>query len=151
MAGRPTFGERVDVAERRRKAIEMRRGGAEWADIGRELGYGGKSEKAQAAAASTDVRRALKHLVEEPAEEMKAEEVSRLNAMLVGLWPAARRGNVAAVDRVLRIMERRARYFPLEVPRTFEGKLTGELDAEISALVAELADGNVSAGADHPG
>jgi hypothetical protein len=34
-------------------------------------------------------------------------ELARLDAMLLGLWGRARKGDVAAVDRVLRIGERR--------------------------------------------
>lgn len=36
-------------------------------------------------------------------------EIARLDTMLFGLWPQARRGNVESVDRVLAISERRDR------------------------------------------
>lgn len=59
------------------------------------------------------------------AAELRAEEVSRLDAMLAGLWPDARRGHLGAVDRVLRLMERRARLLGLDAP---EKKALGGLE-----------------------
>lgn len=50
------------------------------------------------------------------ADLLRAEELSRLNRMLEGLWSSARKGDVHAVDRVLKISERRAKLLGLDAP-----------------------------------
>jgi hypothetical protein len=63
------------------------------------------------------VQRALAARSVAPAHaEVIAVELARLDALLSGLWPKARRGDVQAVDRVLKIDERRAELRAL-VPR----------------------------------
>lgn len=63
------------------------------------------------------VRQALEDAVlhghEAPGEAL-ALELQRLDALQAALWNEAASGNVAAVDRVLRIMERRARLLNLD-------------------------------------
>jgi hypothetical protein len=54
--------------------------------------------------------------IDTDASELKAEELSRLDGMLRGLWPDARKGSHGAVDRVLKIMERRAKLLGLDAP-----------------------------------
>ena len=46
--------------------------------------------------------------------------MARLDGMLEKLWPKARRGEVAAVDRVLKISERRAKLLGIEAPVRIE-------------------------------
>lgn len=99
---------KVDVRQRRAQALELRRAGIKYTEIARRLGY-----KSRAAAAQ-DITRALDQIVREPGEAVLAQELDRLDAMLAGLWPDARRGEPAAVDRVLRIMDRRAKYLGLD-------------------------------------
>ena len=43
-------------------------------------------------------------------------ENSRLEVMINGLWDSARKGNHAAIDLILKIMERRAKLFGLDAP-----------------------------------
>lgn len=54
--------------------------------------------------------------VSSEASELRAEEVSRLDGMLGGIWVDARKGNLSAIDRVLKIMERRAKLLGLDAP-----------------------------------
>lgn len=98
----------VDIARRRAQALELRRAGVSWQDIANRLGYKSRS------AACQDVRRAMEDIVRVPAQQHIAEEVDRLDAMLQGLWPSARKGGVQSIDRVLKIMDRRARYLGLD-------------------------------------
>jgi hypothetical protein len=44
-------------------------------------------------------------------------ELMRLERLHAAVWPQAIRGDVNAVDRVLRIMERRARLLGLDAPK----------------------------------
>jgi hypothetical protein len=51
----PTLVQRIHIAQRRTRAIELRQAGRTWAQIAAELGYAGKG------AACQDVQRALDH------------------------------------------------------------------------------------------
>lgn len=89
--------------ERRAKALELHLAGATYDAIAQAVGYASRSGAHKA------VQEALKDLGSPPVgTEVLQSELARLDAMLTGLWPKARRGDVAAVDRVLKIGERRA-------------------------------------------
>jgi hypothetical protein len=105
------MAERRNNAEavmRRRQACELHLAGVSYEDIASQLGFQTASGAYQA------VRSGVERQESETARQIRDIELRRLDAMLVGLWPTARKGNVAAVDRVLRIMERRAHYLGLD-------------------------------------
>jgi hypothetical protein len=99
--------------DRQFKALELRRMGKGYVEISSALGIG-KSQAHRLVQAGLQDARAQ---VDAEANELKAEEISRLDAMLAGLWPDARKGHHSAVDRVLKIMERRARLLGLDAPQ----------------------------------
>lgn len=89
--------------DRKAKALELHLAGASYQTIADQLGYASK------ASAHKIVQQALDELGTPDLDESGVStELARLDAMLTGLWPKARRGDVAAVDRVLKISERRA-------------------------------------------
>jgi hypothetical protein len=94
------------------KALEMRRMGMGYAEIARQLDCSLSTAHGYIKVAMADA----KAQIDADAGEMKAEEISRLDGMLRGLWPDARKGNHGAVDRVLKIMERRAKLLGLDAP-----------------------------------
>lgn len=90
----------------------MRRSGRTYREIARQVGIGVASAHRLIAAAMAETRSA----VAEDVMELRALELSRLDGLMVALWPKARRGDLAAVDRVLKIMERRAKLLGLDAP-----------------------------------
>ena len=93
----------AEAEDRRRRALELHLAGATYDAIAQALGYASRSGAYKA------VQEALAGLGEPSAPEDEiATAVARLDAMLTGLWAKARRGDVQAIDRVLRIEERRA-------------------------------------------
>lgn len=86
---------------RARQALELHLGGATYQQIADALGFASKSS------AHGAVREALAARPSVDESDPVAVEVARLDAMLAGLWPKARKGDVAAIDRVLKISERR--------------------------------------------
>lgn len=113
-----TSPRRLAAAERQRQALLLRRGGASYDQIAQRLGYRDRASAYRAVLA------ALEQTLREPAEEVRALELERLDALLLAHWPAATSGNVEATDRVLRIMERRARLLGLDAPRQLNVRLT---------------------------
>lgn len=122
---------RIEAAERRAKALELRKAGATYDQIANQLGFSNRGNAQRA------VQTALKEITAEPAREVITLEVERLDAMLLGLWPRARKGDLGAIDRVLRIQERRARLLGLDSPArlSVEAENLGE---EIAALLQTL-------------
>lgn len=98
--------------QRQQQAVELRRAGRSYREIARQVGIGVASAHRLVAAAIAEARTT----VQEDVVELRALELSRLDGMLGGLWPEARRGNLGAVDRVLKIMERRAKLLGLDAP-----------------------------------
>lgn len=129
------------VAERREKAIRLRAQGTPWARIAAELGY------ADAPSACTDVRRALEQRNKQlalAADEYREQALATLDAMAGEVWavlqarhltiqngrvvrddddaPVLDDGPVlSAVDRLLRIEERRARLLGIDAPSQVTG------------------------------
>lgn len=121
----------AEARDRQRRAVELRLAGANYDVIARQLDYAGQSGARYA------VQRGLELAIIEPAEEVLRQEVERLDRLMTGLWSRAVKGDVSAVDRVLKIMDRRARYLGLDAPTRHV--VTSELDESIDSLLAELA------------
>jgi hypothetical protein len=103
--------KRIAAAERARQALELRKAGAQYADIATTLGY------ADASGAYRAVSRALAKLTAEPAAELRELELLRLDRMLQAIWEQVIRGSHGAVDRALRISESRRKLLGLDAPQ----------------------------------
>jgi hypothetical protein len=104
----------INRTQRVEQAIRMRIAGAQWAEIATACGWSDKSSAYNA------VNSVLKGTLREAADELRTLEVLRLDALLESIWPQAtpsnRQPNLRAVDRVLAIMERRAKLLGLDTP-----------------------------------
>jgi hypothetical protein len=156
---RPTKAQSVAIAQRRADAVAMRMTGASFQAIADKLGYSSRG------AACQDITRALEAAVAEQArtvEVYREEELQRLDLLLAEAWAVLKRQHVtvshgriirdeetdqpliddgptlAAIDRVLKIQERRAKFLGLDAPTKVEAITIDALDAEIAKLAAEL-------------
>jgi hypothetical protein len=102
---RPRSPERVTTAQRRVAAMELRVSGAKFKDIGRTLGV---SEQMAARYVQKELER-LQAVTTQAAEEIRSMELARLDHYLFTLQPKIDAGDVGAIDRAIRIGERRAR------------------------------------------
>ena len=114
----------LDTAERRAFVLQLRKGGATYmtiAQAARELfGEDALPNGWDERYAYKDVKRELDHLRKDIAhstEEIVELETQRLDAMLMVLWPQVSKGDQGAIDRVLRIMDRRAKLLGLDTPQ----------------------------------
>jgi hypothetical protein len=58
----------------------------------------------------------LKETLREPSDEVRKLELARLDALYWSVYPEALKGRYGAVDRCIRIMERRSRLLGLDSP-----------------------------------
>lgn len=96
--------------EFRRRAWELRIAGLTQQQIGAKLGLSQSIVSRMLARAREDATAAT----HEVATIATAEQIARLDRMLVALWEKVRNGNERAVDTVLRIEERRAKLLGLD-------------------------------------
>lgn len=107
--------QQAQGAVREEQALELRRAGASYRDIARALGVTTSN-------AHKYVRRAIGRQltrVDELSAEVRQLELDRLDRLLRGIWPQASGGNLQAIDRVLRIMERRAGILGTDAPKKY--------------------------------
>jgi hypothetical protein len=105
-------------------------------------------------AASKAIRAALKRTIQEPADELRTLELSRLDDMLKAIAPHVAAGNLTAIDRALKIMERRAKLIGLDAPAKVDQNNTGETKQRIEIVYVDAdtdAETTPSATTDHAG
>lgn len=98
----------AETIEKERQVLELRRAGVTFDEIATRVGY------ADRGAAHKAYKRALARTLQQPAAEIRELEADRLDRLLVAVWARALRGDLAAVDRVIRLMERRSRLLGLD-------------------------------------
>ena len=130
----------VQANERQLKALTLRKAGVGYWAIAEACGYKDHSGAWRA------VKAALKKTLQEPADELRTLELARLDDMLKAIAPHVAAGNLTAIDRALKIQERRSRLLGLDAPSktdlTTGGEpITKEVDNErFDRAIATLAD-----------
>lgn len=99
----PRAADAAELDRKRRRALDLHLAGVPYSVIAEVVGYASKQGAHKAVQAALEAQKAGDDL-----GEVATSELARLDQMLSGLWAKARKGDVAAVDRVLRIEERRA-------------------------------------------
>ena len=123
--------------------MELRGQGWTWQRIADEVGY------ASASACKTAFDNAIKRTMQPVADEVRTLELERLDRFLSYLWDKIEQGDPVAIDKGLKIMDRRAKYLGLDAPikqqvevTTFEGGT--ELDREVARLAQLLSNATSS-------
>lgn len=166
---KPDTAVQAAVAKRRGDAIELRLAGLDNISIGRKLasdpminmdglsypfGYGNEryaagegppDEYELSRLVSEDIRRALKDRIireDNATDEMRQIELQRLDRVFLVAWRQALGGDLQAIDRVLKIQERRAKLYGLDINTH---RLTGvnggpiALDISVEDLQAKIS------------
>lgn len=101
----------IEAKERQVKALEAKKAGLNYEQIAEKLGY------ADASGAFRAVEKALQEMIREPAEHVRMLELARLDQLWMAYYRTAVEGKAPqVVDRLLKIMERRAKLLGLDAP-----------------------------------
>lgn len=102
----------AELLARRTKALQLKAAGATWQQVADKAGYSTRQQ------AHKDVTAHFQAEHSEAAEQYRFLELERLDQMTKGVFPKALKGDVKAVDAMIKIMTRRAKYIHgLEVPQ----------------------------------
>lgn len=102
--------QRLRAHERRMAAVELRKAGYTYDAIASAVGYTNRGTAYRAIKAALDAAQ------REAGTELLELELQRLDDMLLGCFARARGGDLFAIDRVVRIAERRAKLLGLDAP-----------------------------------
>jgi len=136
LSNRPQSPRQTAAREREQMAFDLRKSGASYAAIGSRLGISPQ-------AAYKCVSRVLKRIVADTKDNVEAVrqiEVERIDRLTMAIWQGATSGNLGAIDRVLKLSERRAKLLGLDAPQTID--LTRKdnprelTDDELAAIIA---------------
>ncbi len=130
--GHGQFVRSLETAERDAQACRLRSAGLTYAKIAEQLGF------ASAGNAYGAVIRALRDVVEESVEQLRTLEVMWLDRLQAAIWPAALAGDLKAVDRVVRIVDRRCKLLGLDSVEKIQVLTMDVLQAEITRLEKEV-------------
>lgn len=126
-----TSGRKALALERELRALELRKAGASYAQIAEVLGI-------SRSAAHKAVARALDKViaeVRENADRLRALELERLDHLSRELWRQALKGHLGAIDRLLKVMERRAKLLGLDAPT--KADIQGE---QVIRIIEEVSE-----------
>lgn len=97
--------------EIRNTVIELRKQGMNYADIASEVGI--HMDTARSAVNTYMIRLQARTL--ESADELRRDDYSKLSMMLDAIWDRVLEGELGAIDRAIKILERRARLMGLDM------------------------------------
>jgi hypothetical protein len=130
---------RADATIKACRAVELVRQGQSYEQVARAVGFANRGT------AHRVVTKALADRLVDGIDDLRHSEVARLDALQAALWPKVERGDVRAVNTVMRIIHRRSRLLGLYT--------TTEVEAPLRGLVVPEPEGNVgtATGADAVG
>lgn len=167
---RGRYERNIESVRRDAEAAELRANGATYQQIADQLGYTDRSN------ARHGVQRALADTIREPADEVRQIQLAQLDRLTREALKVLERTHVTvsqgrvikddegkpleddapvlnAIDRLLKIAERRSKLLGLDAPSKVEVLSIDAIDAEIGRLTDELdrAEAGKAAGASRAG
>jgi predicted transcriptional regulator len=131
-------GPDPNAAERRAKALELRKQGMSYREIGRALGV----SRTAAHKYVTKELDAIRAETRASAEQLREIELERLDRYLAALEPKIVEGDDKAIATALRVMERRAKLTGLDAPQRSEVTVGGaDVVDRLRAMLGGSDDG----------
>jgi hypothetical protein len=136
------------VFEKERQVLKYRKGGLTFDAIAEKLGYANESS----------ARAAFKRAVERTRDDAIAAEGRelhrlRLETALTAIWDRVLQGDIKAIETMLKILERDAKLYGLDMPiktelevTTYDGNLLRERTREIIQTIREIRKSENSVG-----
>ena len=131
----------VDLFEKERQVIKFRQGGLTFDEIAQRMGYSHPS------GAHMAFKRAMERMADEAvASEGRALHRIRLETALSAIWGKVLKGDIPAINTMLKILERDAKLYGLDAPvksevevTNYDGNLLRQRTREIVQAIREVA------------
>jgi carboxylesterase type B len=139
MAGGRNSPKKAQLAERRNRALELRKAGASYRAIAVKVAAEFDAPKYSEALAHGDVSSVLQDLNERTshtAEEYRTLELERLDTAMLAIANDVRKGKLNAIDRWIRISESRRKLLGLDAP--IELRVEERIEAELHQFLDQL-------------
>jgi len=138
MAGGRTSAKKIDLVERRRKAVSLRKTGASYRAIAAKLAaeYG---EKYTEQVVFKDVDHVLREALEystHDANELRTLELERYDQWLLSLAEKIRIGDTKAISTAIQISDRRCKLLGLDAP--IQVKIEEGVESELRSFLEGL-------------
>ena len=134
-----TIGEKLTAAQKKARALELRQQGSTFAEIASHCGCG----VTRAYQYVDGELRKLAKQSEESATLLRTLESERLDRLQASIWEQAEAGELRAVDRIIKIMERRAKLFGLDGPTKVAAMDPDGQDTRASVVLVPAPAGSV--------
>lgn len=131
----------VAVREREARVIQWRTQGMKWDDVAAREGY------ANAGGAYKAFIRGMRRIPAQAIDEHRRLQLEVIDAGVSALWPAYTQGKGYAIEKMMMLMDRKARLLGMDAPTRHQVTVSDQMTAEIEALAAELG---LEANADEP-
>ena len=123
-----------ELVDKEIKVLELRRAGLTWQRIAEQTGY------ADHTGAYAAYKRAIKRTMQQPADELREQELDRVDRLQLAAWPNAMKGDTKSIMTIVKLMERRARLLGLDTPIKIEQEITNwDGNDSIDRAVKDLA------------
>ena len=123
-----------ELIDKEIKVLELRRAGLPWQRIAEPTGY------ADHTGAYAAYKRAIKRTMQQPADELREQELDRVDRFQLAAWPNAMKGDTKSIMTIVKLMERRARLLGLDTPIKIEQEITNwDGNDSIDRAVKDLA------------
>lgn len=106
---RKNTAKQLEIAERRKEALQLRLSGVSYQAIADHLGVSKYT-------AYHDVQNEIADIPKELASELRREELMRLDTLQRAVWKEALQGDTDAVRTALQVVDRRIRMMGLDAP-----------------------------------
>jgi len=150
MSGNITEPVKIDAAllEKESQVLKYRKGGLTFDAIAEKLGYANESS----------ARAAFKRAIERTRDDALASEGrelhrARLETALTAIWDRVLKGDLKAIAMMLRILERDAKLYGLDMPvktevevTSYDGNLLRQRTREIIQVIREIRESPDSVG-----
>ena len=125
-----------EVIDKERQVLELRRTGAGWEAIAEVVGF------SNASGAYKAYQGAIARVLVQPAEELRTQELDRLDRLQRAYWKDALEGNVRAADFILRVIDKRCKILGIEAPQRIHAEVVtydgNSIDADIERIIRQL-------------
>ena len=139
MAGGKAAAKKLELAERRQTALSLRKSGASFRAIAAHISTIPGNEGYSEGRAHADVSACLKEINEKTSldtEEYRSLELERLDTAQLAIAKKVQAGDLGAIDRWLRLSERRSKLLGLDAPVKVD--IAEHVQTELEAFLDSL-------------